>query len=85
MSLDARVLGFAVFISLLGGFFFGLVPAIQASRPDLSSELKSGQQKEGSIRKFSPRNILVVAQVSLDFVTLSWPTFDRLIWPTPDN
>ena len=20
-----------------------------------------------------------------DFVTLSWPTFDRLIWPTPDN
>ena len=21
----------------------------------------------------------------VDFVTLSWPTFDRLIWPTPDN
>ncbi len=70
MSLDARVLGFAAFISLLGGLFFGLVPAIQASRPDLSSELKSGQQKEGSIRKFSPRNILVVAQVSLSLIAL---------------
>ena len=22
---------------------------------------------------------------AIDFVTLSWPTFDRLIWPTPDN
>ena len=70
MSLDARVLGFAGFISVLGGLFFGLVPAIQASRPDLSTELKSGQQREGSIRRFSPRNILVVAQVSLSLIAL---------------
>ena len=70
MSLDARVLGFAMFISLLGGVFFGLVPAIQASRPDLSTELKSGQQREGSIRKLSPRNILFVAQVSLSLIAL---------------
>ncbi len=70
MSLDARVLGFAAFISVLGGLFFGLVPAIQASRPDLSTELKSGQQREGSIRRFGPRNILVVAQVSLSLIAL---------------
>ena len=69
-SLDVRVLGFAALVSIVGGFFFGLVPAIQASRPDLSSELKSGQQKEGSIRRFSPRNILVIAQVSLSLIAL---------------
>ena len=27
----------------------------------------------------------IAATGSGDFVTLSWPTFDRLIWPTPDN
>ena len=70
MNLDARVLGFTVLISVLGGLFFGLVPALQASRPDLSSELKSGQQREGSIRKLSPRNVLVVAQVSLSLIAL---------------
>lgn len=70
MSLDARVLGFTALISVAGGLFFGLVPAIQSSRPDLSSELKSGHQREGSIRKFSARNILVIAQVSLSLVAL---------------
>ncbi len=69
-SLDGRVIGFAALVSLAGGLFFGLVPAIQSSRPDLSTELKSGQQKEGSIRRFSPRNILVIAQVSLSLVAL---------------
>ena len=69
-SLDGRVIGFAALVSLAGGLFFGLVPAIQCSRPDLSTELKSGQQKEGSIRRFSPRNILVIAQVSLSLVAL---------------
>ena len=69
-SLDGRVIGFAALVSAAGGLFFGLVPAIQSSRPDLSTELKSGQQKEGSIRRFSPRNILVIAQVSLSLVAL---------------
>lgn len=69
-SLDIRVLGFTALVSILGGLFFGLVPAIQASRPDLSAELKSGQQREGSIRKLSPRNILVIAQVAMSLIAL---------------
>ena len=69
-TLDIRVLGFTALVSILGGLFFGLVPAIQASRPDLSTELKSGQQNEGSIRKLSPRNILVIAQVAMSLIAL---------------
>ena len=69
-SLDANVLGFAALISLAGGLFFGLVPAIQSSRPDLSTELKTGHQREGAVRKLSVRNVLVIAQVSLSLVAL---------------
>ena len=52
VSLDGRVLGFTVGISLLAGVLFGFAPAIQASRPDLSSELKEG----GATRLASPRH-----------------------------
>lgn len=40
-SVDVRVLGFAMLITLASGLFFGIVPAIGASRPNLSNALKS--------------------------------------------
>ena len=70
VSLDGRVLGFTVGISLLAGVLFGLAPAIQASRPDLSSELKEG----GATRLASPRHflrrLLVVSEIALALVLL---------------
>ncbi len=69
-SVDVRVLGFAMLITLASGLFFGIVPAIGASRPNLSNALKSGQQREGTMRRLSLRNTLVVAQVSLSLIAL---------------
>ena len=59
-SVDVRVLGFAMLITLAAGLFFGVVPAIGASRPNLSNSLKSGQQREGTMRRVSLRNVLFV-------------------------
>src|ERR1700680_2841190 len=45
VSLDWRVLGFTLALSILTGILFGLVPALESSRADLSSPLKeSGNQ-----------------------------------------
>ena len=40
LSLDTRVLGFSLAVSVLAGIFLGLVPALQSTRLDLVSTLK---------------------------------------------
>src|SRR6266850_37539 len=71
LNLDARVLLFTLRVSLLTGIVFGVVPALQASRPDLVVELKERTGQPGhSGRRVNLRNILVVAQVALSFVSL---------------
>jgi predicted permease len=71
LKLDANVLGFSLAISLATGLLFGLVPALQASRPDLVSALKdrSAQPGRGN-RLFAIRNLLVVGQVAFSMIAL---------------
>jgi predicted permease len=67
---DWTVLGFTFAISLVAGVIFGLVPALQSTRPKLATTLKD--QAGGVIRGGSAglRKGLVVAQVSLSLLLL---------------
>ena len=42
IALDLRVLAAAAGLSLLTGLLFGIVPALQLSKPDLTHALKEG-------------------------------------------
>ena len=70
-SVDLRLLGFALLVSLLTGVGFGLLPAFQATRTDLNSSLKEGGGKatEGQQRRRA-RSVLVVTEIALAQVLL---------------
>ena len=67
---DWQVLAFTFAISIIAGAIFGLVPALQSTRPKLANTLKD--QAGGVIRGSSAglRKGLVVAQVSLSLLLL---------------
>jgi predicted permease len=69
--LDGRILMFALALSILTGILFGLVPALQISRPDLNASLREGGTRTtaGSLLQRT-RNILVIAEVALSLVLL---------------
>ena len=71
-NLNPRVLLFTFALSIISGLIFGLVPALQASKPDLVPTLK-GESTLGSRRggfRINLRHVLVVLQVSLSLVSL---------------
>lgn len=72
VSMDVRVLLFAIGVSLLTAVLFGLIPATQFSRLDLQSTLKEGGRGAvtGSTRHWM-RNSLVVAEVAVALVLLT--------------
>lgn len=70
VSIDGRVLAFTVAASLLTGLLFGLLPALQASRPDLPQTLKDTGSNLIGGRRFQLRQILVIAEIALTMVVL---------------
>jgi len=71
VSLDWRVLGFTLALSILTGILFGLIPAWQLSRADLSSPLKeSGNRSGTSVRHNKTRALLVATEIALAVVLL---------------
>src|SRR6266542_3378092 len=66
---DWRVLSFTVILSMLTGLLFGLLPALQATKPELVPALKD-EGALGGYRRSRLRNSLVVAQVALSLVLL---------------
>src|SRR5205085_4709103 len=62
ITVDNRVLVFTIAVAVLTGVIFGLVPALQSSKPNLNETLKdAGRGSTG--RRHVLRNVLVVAEV----------------------
>ena len=64
ISPDYRLVLFCTSLSLLTGVAFGLVPALQATRPDLVANFKNDRHG-GMLRRIRLRDMLVVAQVAI--------------------
>ena len=77
---DMRVLLVSAAMALTVGVVVGLVPAIRASRPDLSVALKSGV-RDGGGQGMRFRGVLTVAQAALSIVLLVGAgLFVRSLW-----
>jgi putative ABC transport system permease protein len=68
-SIDLRVLGFTLAITLLTGLIFGAVPALQTSRFDLNHTLKEGGRGASGVRSRT-RSLLVVTEIAMSLVLL---------------
>jgi putative ABC transport system permease protein len=69
-SLDLRVAGFALLISLLTAILFGLTPALRAVKFDLHTTLKEGGRSGAANSRSRLRRSLVVMETALAVVLL---------------
>jgi predicted permease len=71
LSVDWRVLLYTFILSVGTGLFFGLIPALIASRPILTSALKGEDALARPGRRITLRNVLVVTQIAMSIILLS--------------
>jgi predicted permease len=75
IRLDWRSLAFAGAAAVMTAVLFGLVPALQATRPSLTEALKEGAvespTRSGILRGLTTRNCLVVLELALALVLLA--------------
>ncbi|HZS47549.1 MAG TPA: ABC transporter permease [Blastocatellia bacterium] len=70
IGIDGRVLGFAVGAVFLTGLICGILPALQASRTQLSEILKQGSKTSSIGFNRYTRGLLVVSEIALALVLL---------------
>ena len=71
-GIDGSVLAFTLAVSLATSLLFGLVPALHASRVDLTETIKEGATRSVTDRRMvSTRGMLVVAEIALAVVLLT--------------
>jgi len=71
LGMDWRVMAFTTGLAVLTTVFFGLMPAVRATRAEPATLLQSGSRgTSGGRERFSLRRILVVSQVGLSIVLL---------------
>src|SRR5215207_5359771 len=71
-TIDGKVLLFTTAVAVLTGLLFGLVPAIQAARPNLNETLRDAGARGSSAGRSRQRlrSSLVVGEVALSLVLL---------------
>ena len=71
LAMDAHVLVFTLLASLVTGVLFGLIPALQSSRTDLTSVLKESGGRSGTgFRQNKARSLLVITEMALALILL---------------
>lgn len=68
---DLLILTFTAAVSIVAGLLFGLVPAIRASKTDLTSALKEKSRTGSGRLRFNLSSSLVAIQVALSMVLLT--------------
>jgi predicted permease len=68
---DMGILLFTAGVSIAAGLLFGLIPAVQASRTNLSSTIKEKSRTRSRFLRLSPSSMMVVLQVGLSMVLLT--------------
>ena len=71
VSMDARVLGFALTLATVSAVLAGLIPALQASRRKIVDHLREGTRAGSGVTSRRTRNALVAAEVALAVVLLT--------------
>jgi predicted permease len=71
IHLDLRCLAFTVVVSIITGLIFGLAPALQISKPNLSESLKEAGRGSGAAASRNRlRSALVVSEIALTLILL---------------
>jgi predicted permease len=70
VTVDGRVAAFVIAVAVSSGLFFGLAPALQATRADLATALKD-TGKTLRFRRFGARNLFVLGQVAGSMVLVA--------------
>jgi len=69
VQIDWRVVAFTILVALATGVIFGIIPAMQSSRTDLTTTLKESGGRSGTgLRQNLTRSILVVVEMALALI-----------------
>ena len=71
IAIDTSVLLFTLFISIVTGLVFGILPSLQAARLDLNTALKESSRGSVGVAQQRLRNTLVISEVALSLVLLA--------------
>jgi predicted permease len=74
ISVNMHVFGFAVLIAAVTAILFGVAPALQGTRLDLTAALKQGRRSGGGTTGVRLRRVLVAGQVALAVLLVAGAT-----------